>query len=469
MAVVSTKTQRASLILANPILSLQKKGKVSSIKRNKHVKAKKNIKPNQQKKKKAEAPKRGIPKLNPKSQKPKNGKQQPKKKKVRNNDCGVPDLDSRDIESDLESDIMEMVECDAKNIAPASSSEDEMETAKMLLHRQINESLNPVKKAKKRKPTEELPIIEDYERDYEVDRDIVETATGKFKELLPIKTKTGIIPREIKVENERKKRIVEDEGADDEEEDDQDSFEEDSDADVILGSDEDEEEEDEKASKKTSVSMADLMIHRENELQKQKFKIGIICSGILEQPEDRVKNFSSLFEMMEPRTKDNHQNLVSVRKIALISAAEVFKDILPDYKLGIQDLENLKLKKTTLNRVSYENVLLTQYKRYLQYLDRYTMMVSKKRKDLMAQHVVMAEVSTQCLCDLLVANPNFNYSQNIAQTLVFLSNNRFVQIREQVNKCFKRIFATDKRLDLTYFVSDIFLNLCPLRYKILKK
>lgn len=439
---------------------------MSSIKRNKHVKAKKNIKPNQQKKqKKSEAPKRGIPKLSsnnsksPQQKKQNNGKPAKgqaaaKKKRARNNDCGVPDLAGLDIESDLESDIMEMVECDAKYIAPASSSEDEMETSKALLHRQINESLNPVKKAKKRKlPTEEAPILEDYELEYEVDRDIVETATGKFKELLPIKTKTGIVPREIKVENDRKqKKPVVEEKAEDAD-DDYESQEEDSDADVIMGKDNESEDESQDANKTTSVSMADLMIHRENELQKQKFKIGIICSGILEQPEDRVKNFTTLFEMMEPRTKENHQNLVSVRKIALLSAAEVFKDILPDYKLGIQDLENLKLKKTTLNRVAFENELLTQYKRYLQYLDRYTMMVSKKRKDLLPQHVVIAEVATRCLCDLLVANPNFNYSQNIAQTLVFLSNNRFVQIRELVNKCFKRIFATDKRLDLTYFVS----------------
>lgn len=300
---------------------------MSSIKRNKHAKAKKNIKPNQQKKqKKSEAPKRGIPKLSNSSKsaqqkkqnngKPAKGQAAAKKKRARNNDCGVPDLAGLDIESDLESDIMEMVECDAKYIAPASSSEDEMETSKALLHRQINESLNPVKKAKKRKlPTEEAPILEDYELEYEVDRDIVETATGKFKELLPIKTKTGIVPREIKVENDRKqKKAVVEERAEDAD-DDYESQEEDSDADVIMGKDDESEDESQEANKTTSVSMADLMIHRENELQKQKFKIGIICSGILEQPEDRVKNFTTLFEMMEPRTKENHQNLVSVRRL----------------------------------------------------------------------------------------------------------------------------------------------------------
>lgn len=425
---------------------------MSSIKRNKHVKAKKNIAPNQQKKKnKSEAPKRGIPKLAPKKKTLTQQNAAKKKKKARMSDCGVPELDSRDIDSDLESDIMEMVSCDAKNSAAASSSEDEGESSKRALARKINQSLNPTKKAKKRKPTEETPAFEDYERDYQVDKDIIDNATGTFKELLPIKTKTGIIPREIKVET-KKKKVAEEKEESDGDEDEDSSLEEDSDAEVL---EEIEESDDEGGNKPTAVSMADLMIHRENELQKQKFKIGIICSGILEQPEDRVKNFGSLFELMESKTKENHQNLVSVRKIAIISAAEVFKDILPDYKLGIQDMENLKLKKTTLNRVAFENVLLTQYKRYLQYLDRFTMMVSKTRKDLLPQHVAIAEVATHCLCDLLGANPNFNFSQNIAQTLVFLSNNRFAQIREPVNKCFKRIFATDKRLDLTYFVSSL--------------
>lgn len=412
------------------------------------MKQKKNIAPNQKKLKKAEAPKRGIPKLNPSKSKPKqqNGKQA-KKKKNRGGDCGLPELPSRDIDSDLESDIMEMVEADARNVA-SDSSDDEGEQAKAMLSRKIQESLNPVKKAKKRKPTDEETILEDYEREYHIDQDIIESSTGKIKELLPIKTKTGIIPREMQLESEPKKKKVQKEKSEDEDSD-HDSFQEDSDEEVLL----EDEAEEEEGPAPTAMTMADLMIHRENELQKQKFKIGIICSGILEQPEDRVKNFGSLFEIMEPRSKDNHPNLLSVRKIAIISAMEVFKDILPDYKLGIQDMENLKLKKTTLHRVEYENVLLTQYKRYLQYLDRYTMMVSKKRKDLTPQHVVVAEVATSCLCDLLVANPNFNYSQNIAQTLVFLCNNRFPQIRELVNKCFKKIFATDKRLDLTYFVS----------------
>lgn len=428
------------------------------------MKAKKNIAPNQQKKKKAEAPKRGIPKLpknnnNANKKTVQNGKpQQQKKKRVRGTDCGVPELKSLDIDSDLESDILDMVDCDSKNIATySSSSEDEGEKAKAELSRKINENFNPAKKAKKRKPAPEEELnIEDYERDYKVDQGIIQSSTGKIKELLPIKTKTGIIPREMKVESEKKKakkEVIEEGQSDD---DDQGSFKDDSDEEVLFDENDDDEQgtEDGEAETPTAVTMADLMIHRENELQKQKFKIGIICSGILEQPEDRVKNFGSLFELMEARTKDNSQNLLSVRKIALISATEVFKDILPDYKLGIQEMENLKLKKTTLNRVAYENVLLTQYKRYLQYLDRYTLMVSKKRKDLMAQHVVIAEVATKCLCELLVANPNFNYSQNIAQTLVFLSNVRFPQIRELVNKCFKRIFATDTRLDLTYFVSD---------------
>lgn len=433
--------------------------KVSSIKRNKHVKAKKNIAPNQKKAKKVDAPKKGIPKLkaNPKGQQSKkNGqKQQGKKKKNKANECGIPDLPQREIDSDLESDIMEMMECDARNVV-SESSEDEGETRKANLARQINESLNPLKRAKKRKTVDEEPnAMPDYEREYHVDQEIIEKSTGKFKELLPIKTKTGIIPREIKVDNEKKKKVNEDadEGSQSEgdDEDDADSLQDDSDAEVLM--DDDGEGELDTAELPTAVSMADLMIHRENELQKQKFKIGIICSGILEQPEDRVKNFGSLFELLEVRNKEGHPNLLSVRKIALISATEVFKDILPDYKLGITDMENVKLKKTTMNRMTYENALLSQYKRYLQFLDKYTMMVSKKRKDLTPQQVAVAEVATQCLCDLLVANPNFNFSQNIAQTLVYLSNNRFTPIREMVNKCFKRIFATDKRLDLTYFVS----------------
>lgn len=81
------------------------------------------------------------------------------------------------------------------------------------------------------------------------------------------------------------------------------------------------------------MSTADLLILREQEVNRQKYRIGIICSGILEKPDDKMKNFKALFELMGE--KHNEQaNLFSVRKMAILSVLEVFKDIIPEYRIG---------------------------------------------------------------------------------------------------------------------------------------
>lgn len=84
---------------------------------------------------------------------------------------------------------------------------------------------------------------------------------------------------------------------------------------------------------RNAVSTADLLILREQEVNRQKYRIGIICSGILEKPEDKMKNFKALFELMAEKNNDE-LNLFSVRKIAILSILEVFKDIIPEYRIG---------------------------------------------------------------------------------------------------------------------------------------
>lgn len=92
---------------------------------------------------------------------------------------------------------------------------------------------------------------------------------------------------------------------------------------------------------RNAVSTADLLILREQEVNRQKYRIGIICSGILEKPDDKMKNFKALFELMGERHNDQ-LNLFTIRKIATISVSEVFKDIIPEYRIG---QINLKMQK----------------------------------------------------------------------------------------------------------------------------
>lgn len=50
------------------------------------------------------------------------------------------------------------------------------------------------------------------------------------------------------------------------------------------------------------VSVAELFAKRQAEIQKQKFRIGVYCSGLLETPEKKVKNFNELLHLLDDST-----------------------------------------------------------------------------------------------------------------------------------------------------------------------
>lgn len=165
--------------------------------------------------------------------------------------------------------------------------------------------------------------------------------------LLPIKSKDGeIITRTAKVDYKSKeieKNIENDNNNNENIEDNENEEYEDSDDDIV--NDNDINMDNENLSKKV-ISTADLLILRQQEIERQKYRIGIICSGILEKPEDKMKNFTALFDLMEEYNENGTTNLLSVRKIAMMSIAEIFKDILPEYRVGQVDTKMTTRKYT---------------------------------------------------------------------------------------------------------------------------
>lgn len=280
-------------------------------------------------------------------------------------------------------------------------------------------------------------------------------AVKKMKELLPIKTRTGVVPRSME---EKKKKVQVEESESEQEEmeiEEENSDNKDSDEELIdyrpqLNQNKNQEE----TKKKKKLSAMELMMEREEELQRQKFRIGVICSGILEKPEEKVKNIGALLGMISQFGANKEENMISTRKLAMISLVEVFRDIVPDYKVGVVDLGHQKVKKDTLARVTYENELLKIYKNFLKELE-YITKVMKKRKfgpRPSKESVALAIVAIQCLCEMLLAQPYFNFSTNIGQLLVSFINYGNEIVRKKINETFVKLFKTDKRLDLTLHI-----------------
>lgn len=176
-----------------------------------------------------------------------------------------------------------------------------------------------------------------FEQEYAHTRNEEKSKKMRTVDLLPIKTKFGeLITRSTEVEIKKKVKQTSDDGDGEGSEAEEDVV--DSDDDIINEAPTSEET---LAALSNKISTTDLLILREQEINRQKYRIGIICSGILEKPDDKMKNFNSLFELMDERHNDV-PNLFSVRKIATLSILEVFKDIIPEYRIGQIDLKTQK-------------------------------------------------------------------------------------------------------------------------------
>lgn len=68
------------------------------------------------------------------------------------------------------------------------------------------------------------------------------------------------------------------------------------------------------------------------------------------------------------------------------------------------------------------------------------------------------------MCELLVAHPYFNFSQNIAQAIVPFLNNHIKIVRGIVKTAVKTVMKEDKKEEMTLKVKYFVLNLAFLIY-----
>lgn len=89
------------------------------------------------------------------------------------------------------------------------------------------------------------------------------------------------------------------------------------------------------------ITTADMLAAREEALRIRKIHIGTLCSGLLENPEEKITNFRTLLKIME---EDTAEVYFTVRKLATVSLLEVFKDLLPSYQIKHHETGEVKCK-----------------------------------------------------------------------------------------------------------------------------
>ncbi|XP_012260136.2 nucleolar complex protein 3 homolog [Athalia rosae] len=340
-------------------------------------------------------------------------------------------------ESDHGEDMLQMVEKDDLEFLKKAITN---KSYNMLRQIRLNEP--EVKPKQKRKKLDEN---DDLEEKYENETDNSAITSSRMRMLLPIKSRDGLIERHATVNEEETSAEQE---AEDQADNNQLQFVDEKDANDAELDFEYIEEANIDINK--PVSTAELLACREEVLQSRRFKIGILSSSLLENPELKSGNFKVLLSLME----ENHPEVyITVRKLAMVSLMEVFKDLLPSYSIKQINQDGVKLKKETLQLQNFESILLRSYKQYLQKIEKIAGMLNRKKGDtrhLQEQEMRLGEIAIHCMCELLVAHPYFNFSVNIANLLVPFMDCKWPSVRERVVKCVTQIFKEDKRGDLSF-------------------
>jgi nucleolar complex protein 3 len=78
------------------------------------------------------------------------------------------------------------------------------------------------------------------------------------------------------------------------------------------------------------ITTVQLLAYRETRIELLRYKIGILSSEILENPEEKSNNLKILLELMEGKVPEIY---VTIRKLSTASLLEIFKDLLPSYNI----------------------------------------------------------------------------------------------------------------------------------------
>ncbi|KAM9559292.1 nucleolar complex protein 3 homolog [Salvelinus alpinus] len=161
---------------------------------------------------------------------------------------------------------------------------------------------------------------------------------------------------------------------------------------------------------------------RTQKLTDRMLRIASLGSDILSEPTINIKKLQQLRSMLMETNP-----YMAVRKLVMVSLMEVFKDIVPSYRIRPLIEKALKVKKETQQLREFEDGLVSQYKFYLENLEQAAKdWKQKKRKRSEAlslqSYKGLAEVAIRCICELLVALPHFNFHNNIIIMMVPLMN-----------------------------------------------
>nr|KAG5707619.1 hypothetical protein BaRGS_031001 [Batillaria attramentaria] len=325
----------------------------------------------------------------------------------------------------------------------------------------VSSVLKRENKRNRKRPLDDAEDGEEHEFEKRPRSNFATNNGQRMKMLLPIKDEGRVIPQMVHMEEEEEKEEMEQE---DEEQDPLNELPEN--AETV--------DDEKNAEPVPSVSRVHLFAVRQRKLAERKQKIADLATSVIQNPEENTGKLKELRGMLGEADPDV---CLTVRKLVMVSLCEVFKDIIPGYRLRLptEKEKEQRMKHETKKLMDFEAALLLSYKTYLEYLEivakgkpfgnSYRMQrlgfsdVSLPQKSVMD----LSEVAVQCLTQMLVSHPHFNYRSNIITFLVPFMNRKNPKISDPVCDAMKQLFRSDKSgeatLEIVRAVSKLVKNL----------
>lgn len=189
----------------------------------------------------------------------------------------------------------------------------------------------------------------------------------------------------------------------------------------------------------------------EGDSHKKKSKVQIseeiahLATEIIQDPQRNISNLEKLREF----TKSKH---IKVVKLGLLSLLMVFKDIIPGYRIRMQETDTVS-KEVKMTR-SFENTLLENYQEYLKDLEGYT------------KNLELKLVGIQCLTELLKKVPHFNFRNNLLNVVIgFMGAGKEISVL--CCNCIAHIFKEDESGEISLEATKIMAKMIKLKgYKV---
>lgn len=166
-------------------------------------------------------------------------------------------------------------------------------------------------------------------------------------------------------------------------------------------------------------------VSQRQQILEAKEELARLAGLINENPEENV---GSLRAMAQLAGSPN----IPIRKLALAAQGQVYKDIIPSYRIRPrgEDESKEKISKEVRKLRNYEQSMVKAYQNYIKELEKISRTLATNGN---GEPSGLASVAISCACNLLLAVPHFNFRGDLVKIVV--SKIGGSSLDEDFNKC----------------------------------